>query len=86
MVRMPGHESSDLVTQRKRRTLAISLRRCGRTSPKMPRLLETIEARGRAHERAEILPKRLFLSETELVNTQQTLDCGSERGAGSDQR
>jgi hypothetical protein len=33
----------------------------------MRRLLEAVEARARADERARILPKRLFLSETELV-------------------
>jgi hypothetical protein len=33
----------------------------------MHRLLEAVEARVRADERARILPKRLFLSETELV-------------------
>lgn len=31
------------------------------------RPLEAVEARARADERARILPKRLFLSETELV-------------------
>jgi hypothetical protein len=30
-------------------------------------LLETVEAQARADERARILPRRLFLSETELV-------------------
>jgi hypothetical protein len=33
----------------------------------MHRLLEAVEARVRVDERARILPKRLFLSETELV-------------------
>jgi hypothetical protein len=33
----------------------------------MRRLLEAVEARARADERARILLKRLFLSETELV-------------------
>ena len=33
----------------------------------MRRLLEAVEGRARADERVRILPKRLFLSETELV-------------------
>ncbi len=83
MVRMPGHESSDLVTQKKTAHLsdiAASVRANLAEDASPARDHRSSRSRTRAR------PKRLFLSETELVNTQQTLACGSERGAGSDQR